>query len=241
MRVIAIGGGGFMMGSENSPVDQYLAEAPAKPRPKICFISTASGDRVDHIDLFYEAFSRLQCCCSHLAFFRKSREGSLSLREFDRQLAEQDLIFVGGGNTFSMLAVWEMWGLGKALRRIGNNGTILSGMSAGAICWFDWGISDSFGDDLLRPVEGLGLIKGICTAHFNGDPRKDEILRDSLEHGISDVGYAIDDDALLDFNNGWVTLRSFSPRAQAHIYRNDVKTQHGTSVVRLKVNVREAM
>ncbi|HZM33464.1 MAG TPA: Type 1 glutamine amidotransferase-like domain-containing protein [Burkholderiales bacterium] len=108
-RIIAIGGGGFLMERGPSLLDEYFVRTAGVRNPKVCFISTAAGDPEDMLAKYYKAFSQLVCRPSHLAFFRKPRQGSIPLDGIERGLLAQDAIYVGGGNTRSMLAVWREW------------------------------------------------------------------------------------------------------------------------------------
>lgn len=139
-RIVAIGGGGFLMEDGRSPIDDYILTLAAKPCPRICFIPTPSGDSEEHLDKFYAAFSPRDCRPSHLAFFRRQRPNALPLSDFPKHLLAQDAIFVGGGNTKSALAVWREWKLDAVLRQAWSTGVLLSGMSAGAMCWFQQGL-----------------------------------------------------------------------------------------------------
>src|SRR5262245_19297695 len=120
-QIIALGGGGFSMEPENLAIDAYILQQAAKPNPKVCFVGTANGDSVRYIANFYRAYRKLQCEPSHLPFFERTPElRSLAL--------EQDVIFVGGGNTKSMLAVWREWGFDKILKEALEKGVVLAGI-----------------------------------------------------------------------------------------------------------------
>jgi dipeptidase E len=108
-RVLAIGGGGFLMEDAPSPIDAQLVRLTGKARPRICFVPTPSGDLPEHIDKFYSTFSPEACHPSHLSFFRKPSSGSLPMASFRDHLLAQDAIYVGGGNTKSALGVWREW------------------------------------------------------------------------------------------------------------------------------------
>ena len=125
--------------------------------PRIMYLPTASGDADTHVAGFYAAFSKLDCRPSHLPFFKRTPE----LR---RTLLEQDVIYVGGGNTKSMLAVWRDWGLPDILREAWGEGIVLAGESAGGICWFEQGITDSYLDN-LSAIPCLGFLAGSCCPH----------------------------------------------------------------------------
>lgn len=226
-RIVAVGGGGFLMEDARSPIDDFLLALTGKPRPRICFIPTPSGDSEEHLEKFYDAFDGRPCEPSHLAFFRKQRPRSLPLPDYLEHLLAQDAIFVGGGNTRSALAVWREWKLDAALRRAWSAGVLLSGMSAGALCWFEVGVSDSFGDSRYRPLPALGFLRGACAAHYNGAPDRRSSLHAFVEAGeISDT-IAIDDCAAVVFsdtavervvawNDGATAYRVFREAGRVH-------------------------
>src|SRR5439155_507767 len=145
-----MGGGSFSVEPEESLLDAYVLGLSAKPRPKICFVPTASGDSAMYITKFYEAFGdRAEAC--HVGLFGRPRTDMASV------LTSQDIIYVGGGNTANMLAVWRVHGVDRMLADAWERGVILTGVSAGMICWFEAGVTDSFGP-LAALRDGLGLL-----------------------------------------------------------------------------------
>ena len=135
-QVIAIGGGGFGREIGDLLIERYITDQSPADIPKICFIPTATGDDQGYIDNFYKSFDSLGCSTSHINLFKRT----IDLRS---HILEQDIIYVGGGNTKSMLAVWKDWDLDIILKEAYEKGVIMSGVSAGAICWFEKGISGS--------------------------------------------------------------------------------------------------
>jgi peptidase E len=198
-RIVAIGGGEFLMEDTMSPIDQFLLGLADKRSPRICFIPTASGDSEEHLAKFYAAFSQLSCTPSHLAFFRKPRPQALRIADYRDELLAQDLVFVGGGNTKSALAVWREWGLDRILNEAWHAGVILSGMSAGALCWFEVGFSDSLGDGSYAPLPGLGFLGGGCAAHYNEFPERRQMLHAAIDSGAASEAIAIDEGAAVVF------------------------------------------
>ncbi len=136
-QIIALGGGGFSMEPDNPLLDNYILEQCERDNPKICFIGTASGDAQSYIDRFYAAFESKPCRPSHLSLFK----GHTHLLE--AFVLEQDIFFVGGGNTRNLLVLWKEWGLDVMISKAYRRGAILSGVSAGSICWFEQGLTDS--------------------------------------------------------------------------------------------------
>ena len=175
-QIIAIGGGGFGREIKDLKIEKYIRNQSQKKEPKICFIPTATGDDKGYIDNFYKAFNSLDCKTSHIDFFKRTID-------LEKHIMDQDIIFVGGGNTKSMLAVWREWGLDKILLKAYSKGIIMSGVSAGAICWFEKGITDSWKDhQAILPC--LNFVDGVCCPHYDEEPERipfvKEILNDDL-------------------------------------------------------------
>ena len=192
-QIIALGGGGFSEGSE--PVlDLYVLEQSSAATPKIGFIPTASGDADSYLVKFYSRFTTLNCQPSHLQLFRRTP----NLEEW---VKSQDVIYVGGGNTKSMLAVWKAWGLPELLANAIKNGTVLTGISAGAICWFEYGITDS-NAGLLGPLECLGFLPGSCCPHYSNEKERKPVYERLVSSGAVPNGIAVDDGAAIHFRNG---------------------------------------
>jgi dipeptidase E len=165
-QIIVMGGGGFTMEPENPLLDDYVLAATGRGRPRVCFLPTAAGDSVGYIEKFFAAFPDDICEPTYLSLFSRKID---DLGEF---LSEQDLVYVGGGNTVNLLAVWRAQGLDRVLPEVLASGTILCGISAGALCWFERGITDSYGPDLKPLTNGLGLLPGAFCPHYDSDPRR---------------------------------------------------------------------
>jgi dipeptidase E len=216
-RILALGGGGFLMEDAASPIDEYIANLAGKPRPKICFLSTASGDHPEHIDKFYAAYGKLGCQPSHIAFFRKPGNGSIALSDLDAGVLGQDIIFVGGGNTKSALAVWREWHLDSIFRRALDSGVVLSGMSAGAMCWYESGLTDSYWGSGYQPLACLGLLPGACGVHYHSDGQRQSRLAEALLAGAIPAAVAIDDYAGVLYQDGAIAqVVSWRPGATAY-------------------------
>jgi dipeptidase E len=192
-QIIALGGGGFSVEPENPALERYILAQARVPEPAIAFLPTASGDADSYIVRFYTAFLGLPCRPSHLFFFRRTPD----LRSY---LLAQDVIYVGGGNTKSMLAVWREWALPEILHEAWEAGTVLSGIRAGAICWFAQGVTDSFANQ-LRALNGLGFLPGSCCPHYNGEAERRPAYHRLVLNGEILPGFAIDDGAALHFIN----------------------------------------
>ncbi|WP_409298342.1 Type 1 glutamine amidotransferase-like domain-containing protein [Peribacillus sp. SCS-26] len=190
-QIIALGGGGFSMEPENPLLDLYILEQAGKKSPSICFIPTASGDSDSYISRFYKAFEAYDCQSSHLSLFKPP---SQDLESF---VLEKDIIFVGGGNTKNLLALWREWELDRILYKAWDKGIVMSGISAGAICWFESGVTDSFGT--LRELSSLGFLGGSCCPHYDGEAERRGTYTSLVKNRNLKDGYAIDDGAALHF------------------------------------------
>jgi peptidase E len=185
-----MGGGGFMAEPE-SPLDELLLSLSPALRPRICFVPTPSGDSDRGIAAFFEAFSRRDCEPSCLRLFGAPEQPV-------EHLADQDVIYVSGGNTANALALWRLHGVDRALRDAWNRGAVLGGVSAGANCWFEACVTDSFGLDLGPLDDGLGFVPGSFCPHYDGEELRRPVYRKLVDSGFA-AGYAADDGAALHF------------------------------------------
>jgi peptidase E len=184
-QIIPIGGGGFYRDPENLELEKYVIRQCSAENARVCFVPTASGEPDHYVASFYAAFLKLGCQPSVLTFFKRTPE----LRSF---LLNQDVIYVGGGNTKSLIAVWRDWGVIEILREAWESGIVLTGVSAGAICWFEQGLTDSFSDG-LRPLSCLGFLPGSCCPHFDGEAQRRPSYHKLLGAGEISAGVAIED------------------------------------------------
>lgn len=136
-QIIAIGGKVLQPDDGIFALERYILDASGSKRPRICFVPTASGDDPGYITRFYESYARFECVPTHLSFFKRT---PIDIRAV---ILACDIVHIGGGNTRSMLAIWRHWGLDVVLREAWNNGVVLTGSSAGMICWFTQGVTDS--------------------------------------------------------------------------------------------------
>jgi dipeptidase E len=184
-QIISIGGGGFYRDPDNLELEKYILRQAGGENPRVAFVPTASGEPDHYVSSFYSAFLKLGCHPSVLTFFKRTPE----LRSF---LLNQDVIYVGGGNTKSLLAVWHDWGVTEILREAWESGIVLTGVSAGAICWFEQGLTDSFSDG-LRPLDCLGFLPGSCCPHYDGEAQRRPSYHRLLASGEISAGVAIED------------------------------------------------
>ena len=188
-NIVAIGGGGFGRTTKDLRIEKYILNLSEKENPNICFIPTATGDNDSYKVNFYDVFTKFSCNPTHIDFFKRTIDLSSHIKE-------QDIIFVGGGNTKSMLAVWKDWGLDALLRDSYENGTVMSGVSAGAICWFEKGITDSWAHD-LAVMDCLGFVNGICCPHYDEEPARKPFVEKSLKDNLIDHCFSIEGNCAL--------------------------------------------
>ena len=187
-QIVALGGGGFSEEPDNPLLDDYILRLTERASPKVCFLPTASGDAEGYIDKFYGAFHRTRCEPSHVTLFRTPLA-----KDIEAHLLTRDVIYVGGGSTLNMLAVWRLHGLDKVLRQAWGQGVVLCGLSTGSICWFEAGVTDSMlGRELAALDNGLGLLPGSHCPHYQSEPkRRPEYLR-LVGNGELPAGLAAD-------------------------------------------------
>jgi dipeptidase E len=218
-QIIAMGGGGFSMEPENLLLDRYVLAQAHTPDPVVCFVPTASGDSDNYIRRFYDAFSSLHCRSRHLSLFRVPTDDLMSW------ILECDVIYVGGGNSRNLMVLWREHGLDVILRAALERGCVLAGLSAGANCWFEQAVSDSWRSVTAagRAAVGkyLGFLPGSFCPHYDGEKlRRPEYHRLMREGQISE-GWAADDGCALHFVDG-VLHATVSSRINARSYRLSV-------------------
>lgn len=210
-QIIAMGGGGFSMEPDNLGLDRYILEQSQKPRPKICFLPTASADAEGYILNFYKAFTSLDCQPSYLSLF------NIPTADLEGFILEKNILYVGGGNTRSMLALWREYELDKILFKAYQSGVILSGISAGANCWFESCSTDALPGD-YQVLYGLGFLPGSFCPHYDGEPKRRPSYQAMIQNGLLKEGFAADDGAALHFVDDKLT-HLISSRPEAKVYR----------------------
>ncbi|MCB0408223.1 MAG: peptidase E, partial [Bdellovibrionales bacterium] len=177
----------------------------------VCFIGTASGDAEGYIERFYSSFKNFNCEPSHLSLYRPPAG---SLRDF---VMEKDIFYVGGGNTRNLLVLWKEWGLDRMLLEAFEKGAVLGGISAGSICWFEQGLTDSVTGKLL-PLNCLGFLNGSNCPHYDGESERRPAFQKAIEEKNMMPGIACDDGVAAYFVNG-ILDRFVSSRLDAKAYR----------------------
>jgi peptidase E len=191
-RILAMGGGGFSAGYEDTALDLFALSLTGRTAPRICLLPTASGDPEAQIARFYGFFGGRECEPSHVSLFRLA-DMRVDLCE---HLMAQDVIYVGGGSLMNLVAIWRAHGLDAILRDAWLAGVVLCGLSAGSMCWFEHGITTSTGGP--SAAAGLGFLRGSNSVHWSSQPARRQAYRDAIAGGMPG-GYGVDDGAALLF------------------------------------------
>ena len=193
--IVAMGGAQLRPETYDPRMGSFVLSLARRERPRVCFVATASGDSPEYVANFYRAFAgHHDCEPSDLGLFERT---VADLRAF---VLEQDVVYVGGGNTASLLAVWRTHGLDAVLREAWEAGVVLCGASAGMNCWFEASTTDSF--DLARLAgleDGLGLLPGSACPHYDGEEQRRPLYRRLIAEEGFPPGFAADDAAALVF------------------------------------------
>ncbi|GAA1968521.1 Type 1 glutamine amidotransferase-like domain-containing protein [Catenulispora subtropica] len=198
------------MGRRGDPLHTFVLGLTGKERPRVLFLPTATGDDPASIVSFYETYNADRCAPFHLRLFDRTVS---DLRSY---VLSMDLISVGGGNTANMLDVWRRQGLDEILREAWEDGAVLTGGSAGALCWFRGGTTDSFGLPYQVLADGLGFLDGSVCPHYDAEDSRRPVYRDALLTGELPGGYGVDDLVGLHFHGTeFVEAVSSSPTGGA--------------------------
>jgi peptidase E len=183
-RILACGGAGDF--------DALLVGLSAQPRPRVCLLATASADAPGVVVRFYERFLPLRCDPYHIELFGTPERPA-------ERVAEADVVWVAGGSTANMLAVWRVHDVDAALRTAWQGGAVLAGVSAGANCWFEASVTDSFGPQLEGLRDGLGLVRGSFCPHYDGEELRRPVYTRLVRERALPPGLACDDAAAVLF------------------------------------------
>jgi dipeptidase E len=188
--IVALGGGGFA--AEEGGLRRFILELSGAQRPRVGYLPTAGGDAAEWIELVQERLAGM-AALSVLTLFRRE------VSDIAELLLSQDVIYVGGGNTANMLAIWRLHGVDVVLREAWSRGIVLAGVSAGANCWFQACSTDSFGPELAPLNDGLGLLAGSFCPHYDGELLRQPTYERWVAEGLLPPGYAADDGVGLVF------------------------------------------
>jgi peptidase E len=227
-RILAIGGASLGPTSTDWPLHQYLLDLSGQERPRICFVGAASGEDAWDRAGFYATFAR-RAEASHLDLFGRR------IDDIEAFLLDQDVIYVGGGNTANMLAIWRVHGVDKALRTAWERGVVLAGWSAGGMCWFEGGLTDSFGPDLAPLRDGLKFLAGSFCPHYDAESLRRPRYEELVGSGALQDGFAADDGVGLLFE-GRDFVEAVASLPGQHAYR--VERRRGKAVEETQIRAR---
>lgn len=226
MKIISIGGGKLAL-RQTLPIDRFIVKLTRKKRPRALFIPTASGDDADYCEIFDRIYgTKLNCQVDCLRLLGRNGER----KQLSKRILAADLIYVGGGNTMRMMKLWRKLGIDKMLRKAGHQGTVLTGLSAGAICWHRWGHSDSMSFSAgNRPwshirVRSLDFIPHLYCPHLDGEKRHDSLVA-MLRRG--EMAVACDNNAAIYYGPHGARCITSRQRAGTHVY---CKAREGVSI-----------
>jgi len=185
-------------GGQNKYFINEIIKLTGKERPRICYLPTASGDSESGIIRFYDLVSDLSVEPHHQKVWISSYNQKES---FEEVLLSMDAIYVGGGNTLNMMAIWKAQGIDVVLKKALEKGIVLAGGSAGSLCWFDNGTTDSRPKE-LSVVEGLGFLPFSHSPHYHSEEYRQPLYHKNIANGIFKAGYAMDDYTGIIFKNG---------------------------------------
>jgi peptidase E len=185
----------------------------------VCLLPTAGGDSEAQIRRYYETYRDRLCEPTHISLFRLGRR-PVPLRE---HLLAQDAIYVGGGSMVNLLAIWRAQGLERILHEAWRSGVVLAGISAGSMCWFEWGVTTSSGHP--APAPGLGFLPGSNSVHHDSEPARRPVYLDAVREGSIPPGWAVDDGAALRFR-GTALAEAVTTRRTATAYAVDPAGEH---------------
>lgn len=197
---------------------RYAFGLARRPRPRVLFLPTASGDDPLYLLTFYQQLAGVDCEPTHLALHQRDE------RDIGARIAEQDVIVVGGGNTANMLAIWRVHGVDAALREAYAAGTVLTGWSAGCICWFESGITDSFTHELGPLNDGLRLLAGSVCPHYESEERRPLVYQREIAAGLAG-GIALDDGVMARYEDEQL-VDVVSGREGGRAFRVDRSGEH---------------
>lgn len=186
-QIVAMGGAGMLRPPAGTPsLFEYAVAQQMNSTPAVGFLHQASAESAEYVDFFVRNCREIGAEPTVFSLF-----GRVDIEAIRTQILAQDVIFVGGGNLKSMLALWREWGVDQYLRQAYDQGCVMTGVSAGAICWYEQCVSDAFGP--LSVVEGLGWVKGSLCPHFDSEPERRPTTLALRETDALENGWALDD------------------------------------------------
>lgn len=217
-KIVAIGGGeigrpGYPI--ETTQIDKEIIKLTGKKNPKLLFIPTASSDSESYYETVKKYFGNKLGCKTDVLYLIKEK---LSKKEIEEKILKSDIVYVGGGNTLKMIKIWRKNSVDKILKQAYEKGIVLSGLSAGSICWFKFGNSDSrrFTNPKASSIKvsGLGLLNALHCPHYSKEKRKDDLKK--MMRRNSGVAIAIDNYCAIEVINDKYRIINSKPSANAY-------------------------
>ena len=218
MKIVAIGGGKLAL-KQTLAIDRVVVDLVGRKRPRALFIPTASGDDEEYEQSFRRTYAdELGCKVDCLKLLYPGGDRS----NLKKRILAADLIYVGGGNTLRMMKLWRKLGVDRMLRTAGNQGTVLAGLSAGAICWHRWGHSDSMSFSSEEAwsyvrVRSLGFLPHLFCPHLDGEKRHDSLVE--MLGRYRNLTVACNNNAAIYYDGTRATCITSRTRARTHVYR----------------------
>ena len=217
-RIVACGGQQLLYPA----LVRYVLGLARRRRPRVLFLGTASGDGAGYLLTFYQAFAGIDCEPSHLALFDRTVD------DIDAFVRSQDVVIVGGGNTANMLAIWRLHGVESALRNAYAEGTVLSGWSAGCLCWFEGGVTDSFTPELGALRDGLGILSGSACPHYDTQEARRTVYAREIAAGLPS-GIALEDGVAARYDDERL-VEVVSARPEGRAFHVDATGEHPIAI-----------
>jgi dipeptidase E len=227
-RILAMGGVQLVPDTTDWPLLQFLLDLSGQERPRICMLATAGGENPSGLASFYATFAR-RSEPTHLDLFGRT------VADIAGFLLEQDVVLVGGGNTANMLAIWRLHGVDKALKAAWEAGVVLGGWSAGANCWFESSVTDSFGPNLDPLKDGLRFLDGSFCPHYDSESLRRPRYEELVGGGTLPDGFAADDGVGVLFE-GRRLVEAVASLPGQHAYR--LERRRGNTVAETQVRAR---
>jgi peptidase E len=218
MHILATSGGflpteyGAFQWRRGPLVEHAIALSREPERPRFCYVGTAAGDQLNGTAGFYRAFAGSDVRASHLELFTMP-----NVPDVRAHLLAQDVIWVGGGSVANLLAVWRVHGLDAIMREAWESGVVLAGVSAGSICWYLGGTTDSYGRELRMSPPALGLLPYGNGVHYDTEERRRPLVHALVADGTLPVTHCTDDGVGLHYS-GTTLVEAVSDRPGAAAY-----------------------
>jgi dipeptidase E len=227
-RILAMGGVQLVPDTTDWPLLQFMLDLSGQERPRVCMLATAGGENPSGLASFYATFAR-RSEPTHLDLFGRT------VADIAGFLLEQDVVLVGGGNTANMLAIWRLHGVDKALKAAWEAGVVLGGWSAGANCWFESSVTDSFGPNLDPLKDGLRFLDGSFCPHYDSESLRRPRYEELVGGGTLPHGFAADDGVGILFE-GRRLVEAVASLPGQHAYR--IERRRGNTVEETQVRAR---